>query len=349
MGQHRPTNVVAVPGTHSLDELSTWLTQIVEALASAEIAFRSAEIYHGENKIKIGLDESASLEDAENTRDELGIPASAIEFSMRSKGGFLGGDDLEDKWRPLVGGIQHQQVRDGLKCSIGFGTERDGEDGIILASHCTNEFRRLWGNDSAVIHQPVNPFGPFTNTVAEETIDPLGQASGNILCTDFDYLCRYSDAAYAELDSDEDLDLGHIAEPEDYNTIEVSPAYDTLEIDSDSGAFSVGDEIEFIGRTSGWEKGIVTHTCFDIIVEDPQFGDPDKVVVCAGEFEAAPGYDGPDSGDSGGPVFIRDGNNVELIGTIFFEEYGMFYFSRIGYIYYDLDTYATWGTCIFGC
>ena len=89
MGQHRPTNVVAVPGTHSLDELSTWLTQIVEALARAEIAFRSAGIYHGENKIKVRLDESASLEDAENTRDKLGIPASAIEFSMGGKRGLL--------------------------------------------------------------------------------------------------------------------------------------------------------------------------------------------------------------------------------------------------------------------
>ena len=98
---------------------------------------------------------------------------------------------------------------------------------------------------------PLAPLcGPFTNTVAEETIDPLGQASGNILCTDFDYLCRYSDAAYAELDSDEDLDLdlGHIAEPEDYNTIEVNPAYDTLEIDPDSGAFSVDDEWEYCIR-----------------------------------------------------------------------------------------------------
>ena len=89
-GQHRPTNIVAVPGTHSLNELSTWLTQIVVAMASAEIAFSGAEIYHGENKIKVSLNESASLEDAENARDELGIPASAIEFAIRGRGGFLG-------------------------------------------------------------------------------------------------------------------------------------------------------------------------------------------------------------------------------------------------------------------
>lgn len=90
-GQHSPTNVVAVPGTHSLDELFTWLNQMVKALANAEILFRGAEIYQDQNKIKIGLDESASLEDAENIMEELGIPASAIEFSMRSKGRFLSG------------------------------------------------------------------------------------------------------------------------------------------------------------------------------------------------------------------------------------------------------------------
>ena len=132
MGQHRPTNIVVVPGTHSLNEISTWLTQIVVAMATAEIPFSGAGIYHDDNKIKVNLNESASLEDAENARDELGIPASAIEFTITGRGELLGGDDLEDEWRPLVGGIQHQQIFDGIKCTIGFGTERDGEEGIIL-------------------------------------------------------------------------------------------------------------------------------------------------------------------------------------------------------------------------
>ena len=104
-GQHSPTNVVVVPGTHSLYELSTWLSQMVKALASADITLWGAEIYHGENIIKVTLDESASLEDAESIRDELSIPASEIKFSMTRKERFLGGNDLEDKWRLLVDGM----------------------------------------------------------------------------------------------------------------------------------------------------------------------------------------------------------------------------------------------------
>ena len=94
-GQHSPANIVTVPGNHSLDDLSTWLNQMIKALLDAEILLRSTQIDQGQNLIKIDLDESASLEDAENARDELGIPASAIEFSMRSKGGFLGRVDIQ--------------------------------------------------------------------------------------------------------------------------------------------------------------------------------------------------------------------------------------------------------------
>ena len=193
--QHSPANIVTVPGNHSLDDLSTWLNQMIKALLDAEILLRSTQIDQGQNLIKIDLDESASLEDAQSIRNKLNIPPTAVQFALTSNGDFLAGDDLQDKWRPLVGGIQHQQIRNGLRCTISFGTERDDEEGIVLASHCTNEARRLWGLDNAVIHQPVNPFGPLTNTVAEETIDPLGRSSGSILCTDYDYICRNSDAA----------------------------------------------------------------------------------------------------------------------------------------------------------
>ena len=150
-GQHSPANIVTVPGNHSLDDLSTWLNQMIKALLDAEILLRSTQVDQGQNLIKIGLDESASLEDAQSIRNKLNIPPTAVQFALTSNGDLLAGDDLQDKWRPLVGGIQHQQIRNGLRCTISFGTERDDEEGIVLASHCTNESRRLWGNDSAVI------------------------------------------------------------------------------------------------------------------------------------------------------------------------------------------------------
>ena len=345
-----PDTVVVIEGDYTLEELDNWLDLTVGALAAEAIHFWTFDIDIEENKAYIYLNESSSLEDAVAARDRLGIPADAVEITQPAgKVGLLGGDDLQDKWRPLVGGIQHQQETDGQKCTIGFVTERDGEKGILLASHCTNEAQTVWGLDNAVIHQPVDPWGPLTNTVAEETIDPEGRGYGHYLCSQYDYICRYSDAAYAELDSDEDLDLGHIAEPEDYNTIEVSPAYDTLEINSDSGNFRRNEEIEVIGRTTGWQKGIVTDTCTFVIVKEPAFGNPGKVVVCAGAFRPASGFDGPSHGDSGGPVFKRDGNDVQLLGTLFYLGINRYYFSKTGYIYYDLDWTAHWDTCTAGC
>lgn len=69
---------------------------------------------------------------------ELGIPERAVDFVVQGYSTLLGdGEGLEDEWRPLVGGIQHQQEAYGIKCTVGFGTERDSVEGIVLASHCT--------------------------------------------------------------------------------------------------------------------------------------------------------------------------------------------------------------------
>ena len=216
-----------------------------------------------------------------------------------------------------------------------------------MASHCTNEQNDIGGLHNATIHQPNNPW-IGSNVIGEETIDPqLGDIDSS-LCLD-NYLCRYSDAAYAELDSDEDLDLGKIAEPEDYDETDVDPAYETLGIIAEQSGFSVGDEVEFIGRTSGWEKAEITSACAAVVVENPLLGNPGTIILCTGEAEPLDGYDGPDPGDSGAPVFTRNGDNVKLIGTIFHGGSQSFNFSKIGFIYYELDSSAYWDTCTSGC
>ena len=110
----------------------------------------------------------------------------------------------------MAGAIQHQQVFDGLKCTISFVTERNDEEGFVLASHCTNEDEDIGGHDNATIHQPNNPFFG-SNVIGEERIDPSLRDIDDDLCL-YNHVCRYSDAAYAELD--EDLNLGGIAGPD---------------------------------------------------------------------------------------------------------------------------------------
>lgn len=109
-GQHTPANVVVVAGDYSLDDLATWLDQIIHGLASEEIRIRSFGISQGENVIQISIIGEAGVREAQRIRDELDIPEGAVEFSVSGGGGLLGGDSLEAEWRPVVGGIQHQLV-----------------------------------------------------------------------------------------------------------------------------------------------------------------------------------------------------------------------------------------------
>ena len=197
------------------------------------------------------------------------------------------------------------------------------------------------------IHQPNNPFFG-SNVIGEESIDPSLYGIDDDLCV-YNHVCRYSDAAYAELDGDEDLDLGGIAGPDGYNSTNVDPAYNTLSITKEEASFEIGDEIEFIGRTSGWEKAEITSTCTAIQVKSPFLGNPGNMILCAGKAEPLSGYNGPNEGDSGAPVFIRSGNNVELLGTLFFGGSQEFYFSKIGNIYWELGSSVSWDTCTSGC
>ena len=67
-------------------------------------------------------------------------------------------------------------------------------------------------------------------------------------------------------------------------------------------------------------------------------------IVCVGRAEPKRGSDNAAKSDSGGPVVEPDpGSNVELAGTVFSGESGgaRFYFSKIRFLYWELDSGAT--------
>ena len=118
-GGYDPANMVVVAGSYSLNDLSRWFYQIIEGLDEDRIFFSSASIDHSRNIIRIGLREAPHIEAARRIMGELGIPAGAVELTQRANAGLLGaGDALDQEWRPVVGGIQHQQVFDGFKCTM---------------------------------------------------------------------------------------------------------------------------------------------------------------------------------------------------------------------------------------
>lgn len=213
-----------------------------------------------------------------------------------------------------------------------------------MASHCTNERKVPGGVDGAVIHQPVNPL-IGSKTVATETIDPSLSEMDHDQCA-LGYRCRYSDAAFAELDDDKNLDLGKIAKPRAVDDREVNPAGTTFSITSDSGTFRVGDDVYFVGRTSGWQEARVTETCTYATTKQRPSG---RRFVCVGEARVTSDGDA-EKGDSGAPVFINtSGNNVRLVGSVFAGSGGTFKFSKLGLIYYELGASEVWNTCTSGC
>ena len=279
--------------------------------------------------------------------ENLGIPEEAVIIGENYLRPLADKDSVRAKWRPLVGGIQHEEGwQNGTTCTIGFVTERDGVDGLIIASHCTNSEGDIGGLDDADVHQPNDPlFG--NNIIAEETIDPSLTNIDHDQCPS-GWSCRYSDAAFAELDSDESLALGEIAKPDGIGETDVHPAGTTFSITRERTSHSIGDEIYYIGRTNGWLTAEIIDTCdYAIMASNVR-------IICISTARVTGDSDDPAQGDSGAPV-IRpgSGNNVDLLGTLFAGGVGPwsdeFDFSPIGNIYLDLGQSSAWNSCVTGC
>ena len=159
------------------------------------------------------------------------------------------------------------------------------------------------------------------------------------------YQCRYSDAAFAEMESDTSIDQGHIAKPEGVGETDVSPAGTTFDITGEASSIATGDEVYYIGATRGWRTAEVDDDCSYYTVKY-------RVrIICVGRAVLDDGGASLASGDSGGPVMAPDGgNDVDLVGTIFARSGStVFYFSRLGYIYLELGSSASWDSCTSGC
>ena len=280
-GRHSPGSIVVVEGQYAFDTLVAWYYQLIPALSAEEIYPSTSAVMEDKNRIELGLKDESEFDDVRTVLADLEIPEDAVILVERGRIELLAdGESLDEKWRPVVGGVQHEIASFGPECTIGFTTRRGGTDGIVVASHCTNTSRALGGLDNADIQQPTDPVWNDDNKVADETIDPSASAIDHSLCPS-NFRCRYSDAAFAEMD-DVSIDRGEIAKPDAVGSTEVDPAYETFDVNSDSGSFSVGDEVHYVGKRTGWRTGEVTHTCTDLVYRDPQGDTPGVKVICVG-------------------------------------------------------------------
>lgn len=210
-GDREITQIIPVQGDYSFDQLVEWYYILDRAFAESDIRTGTGSVRVLENRIRFGLRDAGQIDDALRIIQRLEVPEGAVVLVEDHITLLTDEDSVRAKWRPLVGGIQHEEGWYTGTCTIGFVTERDDVEGLVIASHCTNEDGDIGGLDDANVHQPNDPlFG--SNIVAEETIDPELTNLSHSDCLD-GWECRYSDAAFAELDSDEDLDRGIRAFP----------------------------------------------------------------------------------------------------------------------------------------
>lgn len=257
----------------------------------------SLGVKESKNRVDIGVEEPSAKAKVKSLLAELEIPEAAVIFSRRADA-ELSGHTLDNTHPDTV--VQGGLNADG--CSIGFPATRNGIDGFVIASHCTEV---MYGLDGETFSQPT--LGPQVGT---EHVDPPPLSA--VQCFDPDP-CRHSDAAFIE--ASVPLDFAKIARTtvragdQSYGSITIDHGNTSLTIVSKGGITAEGVTLDKIGNTSGWTSGSVLSTCDDRHIDG-------FIILCADKIDMI-----SDPGDSGSPVFaLLENGEVALRGIVFGHE-----------------------------
>jgi hypothetical protein len=283
-------NVQILPGQYSFLQLKAWHGRIIpEVLGLPGVIL--TDIDEGENRLRIGVEVHALQGGVEAQLVSLGIPREAVIIEETEPIEFVS-HTLRSRVRSVVGGVQINFG--GFLCTLGFLAVRQGVQGLMTASHCTN---RQGGVENTVYHQP--SASGTTNRIGLETVDPVYFIGG---ACPAGRRCRNSDSAFARVPhlSGPSVSVlrGRIARPTSFNTdaitISHAPA-NRFRIVGEVRHPVAGETLNKVGRTTGWTRGTVPSngTCVNTKVSDT-----DITLLCQHFVDAdvAPG-------DSGSPVF----------------------------------------------
>ena len=107
-GKRRITDVVPVQGDYSFHQLLEWFRVLDSALVREGIHPATGATLEIANRIMFGLRDMDQVEEVHRIMQDLGIPEGAVILLEANPELLDAGNHLDDKWRPLVGGIQHQ-------------------------------------------------------------------------------------------------------------------------------------------------------------------------------------------------------------------------------------------------
>jgi hypothetical protein len=311
-------------GRYGWMQLAQAQKQASEVLALDGVVF--TDLDEAENSVTVGVDGPAGLLAAQRFMNQSGLPREMVKFEVVEPVHFAVG--LRDVVRPVQGGLQ---INFGnYVCTLGFNAGHAAGASYITNSHCTNT---QGGTEGTIHYQALASVAG--SRIGTEAADPLYVKGGT--CPK-GKKCRVSDSSRGQYDVGVTNLVGRIARPASRNalvgTLTIDATNPFFSITGEQGSAVVGEEVNKVGRTTGWTFGKVTRTCVDTGVSGSQV-----LLYCQNWVNA-----GVQGGDSGSAVFTWGGsNNVTLKGILWggTSSNDTFIYSPINAIEQDLGALTT--------
>lgn len=303
----RESNVVVRHADYDYRQLFGWKTGLTSRVFAIP-GVVSVEIREEANRLAIGLATRRSQPAVVKLVASAGVPRAAVLYFDAER--VRPAITLLDRVRPAMGGLAIRRYTStaSYRCTMGFNAYDPAGDRVIVTnSHCTPT---MGSNNGARFYQPNNAGG---NYLGQETKDPAFFTDSR--CPS-GYRCRNSDSALLTPAATTETVIGGIA-----RTTERATASGTLTINSTNPRISIKgkapypglyEDLDKVGSTTGWTHGLVTGTCKNVSLGNPDGGSGDVVILCSDFVQAGVG-----PGDSGSPVFRYSSGSATLLGILF--------------------------------
>jgi hypothetical protein len=294
-------------GQYDFIQLNTMYRQVRPVHAIGGVVFSDAD--EAANRVRIGVENATAEQDVRNALAMLGVPSEAVIIEITEP--IVPMQTLQSMVRPVAGGLQINFTRgdppSGFVCTLGFNVRSPNAPnvhGFVTNSHCSDTRGVVvptpyWQHNRAVA-------GTF---IAWEAWDAPFFTGG--ICP-AGRRCRYSDALGARYETGIDNLFGAIyktTEPGQHSPapLTIDPVNPRWQITSETPFALVGQTAHKSGRTTGWLVGPVINSCQTTTTS------PDLTIFCQDRVQAT-----PQGGDSGSPVFFRQGEtlDVSLVGIL---------------------------------
>ncbi len=300
----------------------------------------SVSLDEGDNRLSVAFETEAERSAVEASLGGLDIPADMILFDQAEPVQDM--LELDDRVRPVAGGLRGQRENHTGACTIGYTTFGGPQDvaGFVTASHCTQTMGQVDGENW---YQKSN--STSNDKVGEELVDPpfLTRAqSGDTNCPNIPstLACRYSDAAFVKftISGNSNRRMDRIIPTTGKKTGE--PGSTTISTTNSSNWLVGGDVVYYaiendvvdkIGFVSGWTYGEVKATGVE-----PRESQTNHLfrILDADKVEGM--Y--LERGDSGSMVFYDPGNgDAILYGVLFQGNEQINYYSPIRHVEDELQ------------